>query len=203
MNQGRGSTSIKVKSCVTCFVHDLSGRHHARHWPRHWASEARRERRLRSLLRHERIIVRMNLATALHHSVPKSAGLESHTASRGQIMANSGADFFEMIRSGNSEKEAVPHAAAQFVGAGVFPASLGARDGRARACDPGADRGGCHVPEVQVVERAPGVPAPQRVPVQRIAWTGPISLLSCTRQKLQIRRWWRKLAETPAGQGGV
>ena len=62
------------------------------------AARRRRERRLRSWLRHERITVRMELAAALHHSAPRSAGLETYDASRSQMTANSREDsvFFDL-----------------------------------------------------------------------------------------------------------
>ena len=50
----------------------------------------------------------LELATAPHHSVHKSAGPERYNAPRGQNLANSGAEFFEMSDKG----EAVPQAAA-------------------------------------------------------------------------------------------
>ena len=58
-----------------------------------WTSSARRrrERRLRSLLRHERMTVAMELAAATHHSSPKGwwPGA-THDALRGQTTASSG-----------------------------------------------------------------------------------------------------------------
>ena len=58
----------------------------------------RRERRLRSWLRHERMTVRMELAAALHHSSFRSAGPETYDAPRSQMTANSREDsvYFDL-----------------------------------------------------------------------------------------------------------
>ena len=58
----------------------------------------RRQRRLRSWLRHERMTVRMELAAALHHCAYKGAGLETNDALRSQTTVNSRKDavFFEL-----------------------------------------------------------------------------------------------------------
>ena len=62
------------------------------------AARRRRERRLRSWLRHERMTVRMELAAALHHSSFRGAGPETYDASRSQMTANSREDsvFFDL-----------------------------------------------------------------------------------------------------------
>ena len=52
------------------------------------AAQRRRERRLRSWLKHERLTVAMELAAALHHS--RDGGPGSHNALRGQKAASSG-----------------------------------------------------------------------------------------------------------------
>ena len=59
----------------------------------------RRERRLHSWLRHERMTVRMELAAALHHSANKSAGPETNDALRSQKTVNSREEavFFELF----------------------------------------------------------------------------------------------------------
>ena len=59
----------------------------------------RRERRLRSWLRHERMTVRMELAAALHHSSFRGAGPETHDAPRSQKTVNSREEavFFELF----------------------------------------------------------------------------------------------------------
>ena len=58
------------------------------------SARRRRERRLRSWLRHERMTVRMKLAAALHHSAVKGAGPETNVALRsqkdGQLQGGSG-----------------------------------------------------------------------------------------------------------------
>ena len=53
------------------------------------SARRRRERRLRSWLRHERMTVRMELAAALHHSAFKGAMFETHDAPRSQKTVNS------------------------------------------------------------------------------------------------------------------
>ena len=53
------------------------------------SARRRRERRLRSWLRHERMTVRMELTAALHHSAFKGAGPETHDAPRSQKTVNS------------------------------------------------------------------------------------------------------------------
>ena len=62
------------------------------------AARRRRERRLRSWLRHERMTVRMELAAALHHSSFRGARPERYDASRSQMTANSREDsvFFDL-----------------------------------------------------------------------------------------------------------
>ena len=62
------------------------------------AARRKRERRLRSWLRHERMAVRKELTAALHHSASKSAGPEMHDALRSQKTVNSKEDavFFEL-----------------------------------------------------------------------------------------------------------
>ena len=62
------------------------------------AARRRRERRLRSWLRHERMTMRMELAAALHHSSFQGAGPETYDASRSQMTANSREDsvFFHL-----------------------------------------------------------------------------------------------------------
>ena len=52
------------------------------------AAWRRRQRRLRSMLRHERQTVRMELAAALHHSW--GGGLETHEGQRAQKTASAG-----------------------------------------------------------------------------------------------------------------
>ena len=63
------------------------------------SARRRRERRLRSWLRHERMTVRMELAAALHHSSFRGAGPETHDAPRSQKTVNSREDavFFELF----------------------------------------------------------------------------------------------------------
>ena len=46
-----------------------------------------------SVLRHEGMIVRTELVTALHHTASKTAGSEPFNAPRGQNMSNSGAEL--------------------------------------------------------------------------------------------------------------
>ena len=59
------------------------------------AAWRRRQRRLRSMLRHERQTVRMELAAALHHSW--GGGLETHEGLRAQKTASAGpAEYFEL-----------------------------------------------------------------------------------------------------------
>ena len=59
------------------------------------AAWRRRQRRLRSMLRHERMTVRMELAAALHHSW--GGGLETHEGLRAQKTASAGpAEYFEL-----------------------------------------------------------------------------------------------------------
>ena len=59
------------------------------------AARRRRERRLRSMLRHERMTVRMELAAALHHSW--GGGLVTHDGPRAQKTASAGlAEYFEL-----------------------------------------------------------------------------------------------------------
>ena len=60
------------------------------------ATWRRRQRRLRSMLRHERMTVRMELAAALHHSWG-GEGLETHDGLRAQKRASAGpAEYFEL-----------------------------------------------------------------------------------------------------------
>ena len=63
------------------------------------AARRRRERRLRSWLRHERMIVRMELAAALHHPSFRGAGPETYDAPRSQMTANSREDsvYFDLF----------------------------------------------------------------------------------------------------------
>ena len=63
------------------------------------AARRRRERRLRSWLRHERMTVRMELAAALHHSSFRGAGSETYDAPRSQRTANSREDsvYFDLF----------------------------------------------------------------------------------------------------------
>ena len=62
------------------------------------SARRRRERQLRSWLRHERMTVRMELAAALHHSAFKGAGPETNDALRSQRTVNSREEavFFEL-----------------------------------------------------------------------------------------------------------
>ena len=62
------------------------------------SARRRRERQLRSWLRRERMIVRMELAAALHHSAFKSAGPETNDTLRRQKTVNSKEEavFFEL-----------------------------------------------------------------------------------------------------------
>ena len=62
------------------------------------SARRRRERRLRSWLRHERMTVRMELAAALHHSSFRGAGPETYNAPRSQMTANSREDsvYFDL-----------------------------------------------------------------------------------------------------------
>ena len=62
------------------------------------AARRRRECRLRSWLRHERMTVRMELAAALHHSSFRRAGPETYDAPRSQMTANSREDsvYFDL-----------------------------------------------------------------------------------------------------------
>ena len=63
------------------------------------AARRRRERRLRSWLRHERMTVRMDLAAALHHSSFRGAGPVTYDAPRSQRTANSREDsvYFDLF----------------------------------------------------------------------------------------------------------
>ena len=63
------------------------------------SARRRRERRLHSWLRHERVTVRMELAAALHHSSFQGAGPETYDASRSQMTANSLEDsvYFDLF----------------------------------------------------------------------------------------------------------
>ena len=64
------------------------------------SARRRRERRLRSFLRHERMTVRMELAAALHHSSFRGAGPEMYDAPRSQRTANSRvglAEYYELF----------------------------------------------------------------------------------------------------------
>ena len=63
------------------------------------SARRRRERRLRSFLRHERMTVRMELAAALHHSSFRGAGPVAHHAPRSQKTVNcrEGAVYFELF----------------------------------------------------------------------------------------------------------
>ena len=56
------------------------------------SARRRRERRLRSFLRHERMTVRMELAAALHHSSFRGSGPVTYDAPRSQRTANSRVD---------------------------------------------------------------------------------------------------------------
>ena len=63
------------------------------------SARRRRERWLRSWLRHERMTVRMELAAALHHSSFRGAGPEMYDAPRSQKTANSRvgpAEYYEL-----------------------------------------------------------------------------------------------------------
>ena len=63
------------------------------------AAWRRRQRRLRSMLRHERQTVRMELAAALHHSW--GGGLGTHEGLRAQKTASAGpAEYLLMQRQG-------------------------------------------------------------------------------------------------------
>ena len=53
------------------------------------SARRRRERRLRSFLRHERMTVRMELAAAMHHSSFRGAGPETYDAPRSQSRTGS------------------------------------------------------------------------------------------------------------------
>ena len=67
------------------------------------SARRRRERRLRSFLRHERMTVRMELAAALHHSSFRGAGPEMYDAPRRQRTANSRvgpAEYHELSSDG-------------------------------------------------------------------------------------------------------
>ena len=63
------------------------------------SARQRRERRLRSWLRHERMTVRMELAAALHHSSFRGAGPVTYDAPRSQMTANSREDsvYFDLF----------------------------------------------------------------------------------------------------------
>ena len=109
-------------------------------------SARRRERRLRSCLRHERMTVRMELAAALHHSSFRGAGPEKYDAPRSQRTANSReyAVFFELYDE--DTEEARPDRLVD-----VRP------QGRGPAAHCGADRRLCagpllHVPVPQPVD---------------------------------------------------
>ena len=73
--------------CVNFFFPDLSGRHGVGRVT--GAAKRRREQRLRSMLRHERQTVAMDLAAALHHSRDARSDV-AHGALRGQKTASSG-----------------------------------------------------------------------------------------------------------------
>ena len=66
------------------------------------SARRRRERQLRSFLRHEWMTVRMELAAALHHSAFKSAGPETNDALRSQKTVNSREEvvFFDEYTAG-------------------------------------------------------------------------------------------------------
>ena len=81
-------SSTRFLVCVSVMIHNpadgfCADRAHV------GSARRRRERRLRSFLRHERMTVRMELAAALHHSSFRGAGPEMYDAPRRQRTANS------------------------------------------------------------------------------------------------------------------
>ena len=54
------------------------------------AAKRRRERRLRSHWRHEKLAIQMALSEAMHHSAPRGAWHESNAALRGQMPDRAG-----------------------------------------------------------------------------------------------------------------
>ena len=98
------------------------------------SARRRRERRLRSFWRHEKMAIQMALSEAMHHSAPRGAWHVSNEALRGQKPDRAGdaagTEFFAM-----SEDDELP-------AAGVRPPSLGEPPGPAvkvgRVLQPGA-----------------------------------------------------------------
>ena len=93
------------------------------------AAWRRRQRRLRSMLRHERQTVRMELAAALHHSW--GGGLETHESLRAQKTASAGpAEFYELFS--DDGRPAGGGAACGLAGAAAAGEGQAARWGRVR-----------------------------------------------------------------------
>ena len=67
------------------------------------SARRRRERRLRSFLRHEWMAVRMELAAALHHSSFRGAGPEMYDAPRRQRTTNSRVDLPSTVNSSSDD----------------------------------------------------------------------------------------------------
>ena len=93
------------------------------------AAWRRRQRRLRSMLRHERQTVRMELAAALHHSW--GGGLGTHEGLRAQKTASAGpAEYFEL--SSDDGRPAGGRAAGGLAGAAAAGEDGAAHLGRVR-----------------------------------------------------------------------
>ena len=112
--------------CVTCMM-DPGGQ------PSRSAAQRRRERRLRSMLRHERMSVAMALADKLHHP------------SRGQRMARAGEEESELHYTAKVRKTPPPSRCSSActkknLAGGGLPAWQSRWDGTARAT-PAAHRG--------------------------------------------------------------
>ena len=114
------------------------------------SARRRRERRLRSFWRHEKLAIQMALSEAMHHSAPRGAWHVSNAALRGQKPDRAGdaagTEFYAM-----SEVDELP-------AAGVRPPSLGEPPGPAvkvgRVLQPGA----FELPSLDVSSAADGGP---------------------------------------------
>ena len=85
-------SSSRFLVCVTVMFHHPADGSFANRAHGSGSARRRRERRLRSWLRHERMTVRMELAAALHHSSFRGAGPMTYDAPRSQMTANSRED---------------------------------------------------------------------------------------------------------------
>ena len=91
------------------------------------AARRRRERRLRSMLGHERMTVRMELAAALHHSSSfRGAGPETYDASRSQKTVDSREEavFFELYDEDTAGERDQRHTVEQIVDTVLYVPSL-------------------------------------------------------------------------------